>query len=160
MITRCSEMICVIVSIGVFLVCVSPVAAQVRKQRFTVRGAGTTGSTAPVLEPLVKEDGLKRIEISVPGEFFESNAHYVLTKDITAKRDGLLFGKPWNKRISNCIIDLNGHTITYNDEGYKPDFRNVCYGIRTFGPGPVVIRNGVNNDIITDIKTRKRACCA
>ncbi len=116
--------------------------------------AGPTGSTAPVLEPLLKEEGLKRIEITEPGEFFESNAHYVLTKDITARRDALLFGKPWNRKIQNCIIDLNGHTVTYNTEDYNPTFREVCYGIRVFGPGPVEIRNG----IIVQGKGRNAGC--
>ena len=74
--------------------------------------AGPTGSTAPVLAPLVTEEGLKRIEIDAPGEFLESNAHYVLTKDIVAPRSGLVFGKPWTKRVTNCIIDLAGHTVT------------------------------------------------
>jgi len=104
--------------------------------------AGPTGSKAPALEPLVVEKELKRIEIDAPGEFFESNAHYVLTRDITAPRTALAFGKPWSKRVANCVIDLNGHTVTYNDEGYKPDYKSVCAGVVVFGPGPVVLRDG------------------
>ena len=104
--------------------------------------AGPTGSEAPALAPLVKEEGLKRIEVSAPGEFLESNALYVLTRDISAPRGALSFGKEWAVKITNCIIDLNGHTVTYNTEKYNPTFREVCEGIRVFGDGPVVIRGG------------------
>jgi len=124
--------------------CVIGVVSAALAAESVARGdtPGPTGSTAPVLEPLVKEEGLKRVEIDAPGEFLESNVHYVLTKDITAPRDALRFGRPWDKRVANCIIDLNGHTVTYNDEGYTPDFKSVCHGIFVFGTGPVVIRNG------------------
>ena len=125
-----------------YMLCMTVVLLLTGAARAQEMQAGPTGSEAPVLEPLVKEDGLKRIEIDAPGEFLESNAHYVLTKDITAPRGALRFGRPWNIRVSNVVIDLNGHTVTYNDEGYQPDFRSVCHGITVFGPGPVVIRNG------------------
>jgi hypothetical protein len=109
----------------------------------SAQAAGPTGSAAPALEPLVRPDGLKRIEIDAPGEFFESNAHYVLMRDIVAERDVLRFGRPYDRKVANCIVDLNGHTVTYNTEDYDPDFRSVCRGIRVFGPGPVEIRNGI-----------------
>ena len=128
MLTKCVVMSVVVVLLAAMDAC----AAQ----------AGPTGTEAPVLPPLVKEGQLKRIEIDAPGTFFESNAHYVLTKDITAPRTALAFGKPYSKRLTNVIVDLNGHTVTYNTEAYKPDFKNVCYGILISGGGPVVVKGG------------------
>ena len=57
----------------------------------------------------------RRIELTGPGEYGESNCLYVMTKDVTAKGNGFTFdGK-------NVVIDLGGHTLTFNTEPYKTD---------------------------------------
>ena len=58
----------------------------------------------------------KRVELTAPGEYAESDCLYVMTKDVIAKGNGFTF------KGKNCIVDLGGHTLTFNAEPYKPVF--------------------------------------
>lgn len=88
---------------------------------------GASGDSAVVLPPLVNDDGLAVIEISAPGWWKASNTKYVLTQDIESAGTALMFGEKWSSGISNCIIDLNGHTITFNTANSEDLFG--IYGI-------------------------------
>jgi len=58
----------------------------------------------------------KRVEITEPGDYTESNCLYVMTKDVAATGNGFKFtGK-------DVVVDLGGHTLTFNTEPYKPVF--------------------------------------
>ena len=54
----------------------------------------------------------KRIEITEPGVYKDSDCLYVMTKDVTAKGCGFTF------EGSNYVVDLGGHTLTFNAEPY------------------------------------------
>jgi len=60
----------------------------------------------------------RRIELTEPGEYGESDCLYVMGKDVTAKGNGFAFtGK-------NIVVDLGGHTLTFNTEPYRPTFKD------------------------------------
>jgi len=50
----------------------------------------------------------KRVELTRPRTYKESNCRYVVTKDVVAKGTGFAF------EGTNCNIDLGGHTLTFN----------------------------------------------
>ena len=56
----------------------------------------------------------KRIELTEPGVYTDSGCVYVMTKDVTAPGCGFTF------EGSNCVVDLGGHTLTFNAEPYTP----------------------------------------
>ena len=58
----------------------------------------------------------KRVELTAPGEYTESDCLYVMTKDVVAKGNGFTF------KGKNCVVDLGGHTLTFNAERYVPKF--------------------------------------
>jgi hypothetical protein len=59
------------------------------------------------------EAGPRRIEVTEPGVYKDSDCLYVMTKDVTAKGKGFRFeGK-------NYVVDLGGNTLTFNTEPYK-----------------------------------------
>ncbi|MCY3022849.1 MAG: hypothetical protein NTW87_28040 [Planctomycetota bacterium] len=52
------------------------------------------------------------IPIDQPGCYAQAGATYILTKDITSPTTAVFLGK-------DVVLDLNGHTITFADGGYK-----------------------------------------
>ena len=75
--------------------------------------------TSLIAQDAAKTDekpGPKRIELTEPGVYTESDCTYVMTRDVTAKGCGFTFeGK-------NVVVDLGGHTLTFNTEPYRPTF--------------------------------------
>ena len=68
-----------------------------------------------------QERGLKRIELTKPGEYSGSDCIFVMTKDITSEGTGFSFdGK-------NYIVDLGGHTLTFNTKKYVPKLLSVTW---------------------------------
>lgn len=106
--------------------------------------AGTTGSTAEEKPPLVKDEGLKVVEISEPAALAQSDTKYVLTKDVTAPGTAFTI----SRGVKNCILDLGGHTVVYNAEPRKEDpakpYGHCVYGVSIAGPlsENIVVRNG------------------
>lgn len=105
---------------------------------FAVRGP--TGSTAPVLDPLVDGTSLTVVNISNTGStqtFNTSNRKYVLQEDISTTGTAFQFWTDVNNGIGDIVIDLNGHTITYGTAA-----GNGVFGIRTGRSYNVRITNG------------------
>lgn len=101
---------------------------------------GPTGSSAEVLDPLVDDTGLTVVNISNTGSeqtFSTSARKYVLTEDITSTGTALNFWTDANNGINGIVVDLNGHTVTYNTSSGIATF-----GIRTGRSYNVRITNG------------------
>ena len=69
------------------------------------------GLTAPAMGAAPRA---KRIELTAPGVYADSDCTYVMTKDVVAKGCGFTF------EGNNYVVDLNGHTLTFNTEPYEP----------------------------------------
>jgi len=84
----------------------------------------------------------RRIELTEPGVYKESDCTYVMTKDVTAKGCGFTFeGK-------NCVVDLGGHTLTFNTEPYRPTFKpdaSASYKYYFTAPWGILIERGAEN---------------
>ena len=83
----------------------------------------------------------KRIELTEPGVYKDSDCIYVMTKDVTATGKGFRFeGK-------NYVVDLGGNTLTFNTEPYKdPNEKEywlykVVFGVMLLGENGE-LRNG------------------
>ena len=103
-----------IVLVGALIVAVSACALWVFAQ-----------DVPPKAEP-------KRIELTEPGVYKDSDCLYVLTKDLVAKGAGFRFeGK-------NYVVDLGGHTLTFNTEPWtdpneKYWLYKIVYGVMMLG---------------------------
>ena len=109
---------------------------------------GPTGSTAPVLSPLVTEATITRyVDITAPGVYEGSsnnNTYFTLQNDITADQTGLQFGGFWSGGMTGSIVDLNGYTITFDavpTAGF-PLSAVRPYGIYAKQSSNMVIKNG------------------
>lgn len=133
----------VVLGISAALVCLSAADAPAQSYQFRLN-AGPTGSVAEVKPPVVKEEGLKVVEISEPGKLTQSNTKYVLTKDISAAETAFSFGRG----VKNVILDLGGHVVTYNTEKKKgipgKPYSECVYGVSIAARGMenIVVRNG------------------
>ena len=96
----------------------------------------------------------RRIEIGEPGVYEESDCIYVMTKDVTAPGKGFTF------KGKNYVVDLGGHTLTFNTEPYtapaktKYDYQPP-WGVILWGEN-IELTNGA---IIQGDGNNKRARC-
>ena len=92
----------------------------------------------PKVEPKTE---LKRIELTEPGVYKDSDCLYVMTQDIVATGCGFTF------EGNRCVVDLDGHTLTFNTEPYpapakpQPGYGTAPWGIALAGDG-IELRNG------------------
>ena len=56
----------------------------------------------------------RRIDLTEPGVYKDSDCIYVMTKDVTAPGCGFTI------EGNNCVVDLGGHTLTFNAQAYQP----------------------------------------
>ncbi|KPL00219.1 MAG: hypothetical protein AMK75_05695 [Planctomycetes bacterium SM23_65] len=84
----------------------------------------------------------KRIELTEPGLYTESDCTYVMTRDVTTKGNGFAFtGK-------NIVVDLGGHTLTFNTEPYRPKFEPGDNALKKYlftPPFGVCFKRGAEN---------------
>ncbi|HUV40136.1 MAG TPA: hypothetical protein VMY39_11000, partial [Planctomycetota bacterium] len=104
----------------------------------------------------------RRIELTAPGEYTESDCLYVMTRDVVATGNAFSFtGK-------NVVVDLGGHTLTFNAEPYVPKFDAKAsashkyyftppYGVLLArGAAGIELRNGT---IVQGAGADKKASC-
>jgi len=80
--------------------------------RLMAQETPTTGGT----DAMEKPAETRRIELTKPGVYEDSDCVYLMTKDVTADGNGFTF------KGKNVVVDLGGHMLTFNAAPYRPTF--------------------------------------
>jgi len=95
----------------VVLACLCAAAQAVGAEPYKEPAGPWNGAAKPITSR-APEAGGKKVPVDKPGFYAQEGATYVLTKDISSPMTPFFLGK-------DVVLDLNGHTVTFADGGYK-----------------------------------------